>query len=103
MAINQEAITFYVGIEGLNTSVQYVYTLEEWHDTDLPANVQWECVTVANEADKAAYIEAYNRYLCAAWTPNQTRDDREENAMVETQQLEIMRSLEMASSEIGAH
>ena len=77
-------ITFYVGMTGLNTSIDEFMTEDEWNNTapdDFPPNVNWEQVTVVSEQDVDKWVVAKNHHLCAAWTPNQSQDEREDNAV----------------------
>ena len=77
-------LTFVVGEMGLDTRLSTIYDTEaEFFQDDPPANHSWTHVTVASEADREAWIAAKNRWLAAAWTPNQTREEREENARIE--------------------
>lgn len=81
MATTADTIKFVIGTHGLNTSIDEFYTWEEWtaaSNEDLPANTSWDIVEVASEDDMNAFLAAKNRYLEAAWTPNQTPEDREE-------------------------
>lgn len=90
------AVTFVIGLSGLNTSIEEVYTQEEWAmDNDLPPNMQWEHITVATEEDATKWRRAKNRWLSAAWTANQTRDERIENAQIMREAEAEMASLEI--------
>ena len=85
MAETQQLINFVIGIRGMETSIAEFFTEEEWNDLsneDMPANTQWDHVSVASEADMDAYIAAQNRYLEADWTPNQSPEEREENGRI---------------------
>jgi hypothetical protein len=84
MAETQQLVNFVIGFRGLETSIAEFFMENEWYNTpseELPPNTQWEHVSVASEADMNAYIAAQNRYLEAAWTPNQTAE-REENSRI---------------------
>lgn len=86
-------VKFVIGTRGLETSVDEVYTEEEWYNTDdLPSNTNWEHVEVEDDQAMSAYIAAQNRFLHAAWTPNQDYEAREENAQImEKAQQEMKR------------
>ncbi len=88
------AITFVIGTSGLNTRIDELYASEgEWHLADLPSNVNWEHVTVPAHANVAEWIDAKNLWLEAAWTPNQTHEERIENARIMHESEERMASL----------
>lgn len=74
---------FVIGMRGLETSVDTVMTEDQfWANDDLPPNMQWEHVEVESEEDKNKYVAARERYLEAAWTPNQSAEDRKDNAVI---------------------
>lgn len=76
-------VKFVLGFaSGLNTSIDEVLTETEFWKQELPANTSWNHVEVASLADKYTYISAQNRYLAAAWTPNQNAEEREENGVI---------------------
>lgn len=90
-------VTYHVGIQGLEERLDssLIYIDQEFYSEDnLPANVNWQEVTVASEQDMDKWIEAKNRWLSAAWTPNQSPDEREENSLIMREQMVIMSSLE---------
>ncbi len=77
------AITFVIGTSGLNTRIDEFYASEgEWHLADLPSNVNWESVTVPTQANVSEWLDAKNLWLEASWTPNQSHEDRIENARI---------------------
>lgn len=87
---------FVIGTRGLNTSIDDFYWEEDWQNADdLPPNTTWEHVTVRRPSDVDKWLDAKNRWLSAAWTPNQSPDERDENAVVMQEQMNIMASLEI--------
>jgi len=90
-------ITFHVGTRGLESQLDQslIYTDKEFYSEELPANVSWKHVTVRNHADMDKWLDAKNRWLSAAWTPNQSPDEREENSQIMEEQMRIMASLEI--------
>ena len=90
-------ITFHVGTRGLEERLDQslVYTDKEFYSEELPPNVSWETVTVASKRDMGKWLSAKNKWLSAAWTPNQSPDEREENSLIMQEQNDIMVSLEV--------
>lgn len=89
---------FVVGTNGLNTSVDEFMTEEKYWSSELgvlPPNTQWQHVTVASEEDADAWLEAKNAWLAAAWEPNQSDDDRTENAVIMREAEQRMAALEI--------
>jgi hypothetical protein len=94
-------ITFYVGMTGLNIRIDEFMTEDEWKNMpaeDFPANVTWESATVADEQAMNRWIAAKNKWLCAAWTPNQSYEDQQDNIIVMREAAAEMDSLEVVAS-----
>lgn len=94
-------ITFYVGMTGLNIRIDEFLTQDEWDNMpaeDFPANVTWESATVANEQAMNEWIAAKNTWLCAAWTPNQSYEDQQDNKVVMREASETMQRLEQSAT-----
>jgi hypothetical protein len=71
--------TFFVATHGLETQVDEVLSLQEFHNRkseDFTANRHWFTVTVENVQDQEEWVSAYNDYLYACWTPNQTLSEQ---------------------------
>jgi hypothetical protein len=89
------AITFVIGITGLNTRIDEFYPTEQaWADADLPPNVSWEHITVANEEVVGEWLAAKNEQLAAWWTPNQNDDEKAENGVIARDAQTVMDRLE---------
>jgi len=86
---------FVIGIQGLETSIETFFWEYEWQIADLPANMSWEHVKVRYPGDVQKWIEARNRYLSAAWTPNQDDEERAENAQIMRDAEKMMSALEI--------
>lgn len=91
------AITFHVGTRGLESDLDYslIYSDEEFYNEDLPPNVSWEHVTVADVEAKEKWLNAKEIWLSAAWTPNQSPDERKENSLIMKQMMDVMSYLEV--------
>lgn len=90
---------FYYATHGLDAGIYDFMTEQEWNttpDDQFPANVNWHRVEVANQEDVETYINAQNRYLRAAWTPNQDFDEREENSRIMKEAGQIMSRLDLS-------
>ena len=97
MTQQTQTLTFVVGEMGLDTRLSTIYdTVAEFYQDDPPPNHSWTHVTVRNEADREAWIAAKNRWLAAAWTSNQSREDRAENARIEREAEAEMARLEIS-------
>ncbi len=76
-------VTFHVAEHGLETSVDEVLSSEDFSGRDpqdFEPNRHWYVVTVANKGDKKRWIQLRNEWLGCAWTPNQSSEERSENA-----------------------
>ena len=97
-------LRFTVGLAGLNTSIDTIYDTTQafFEDGDVPPNLSWEHVTVVDEAAREEWIAAKNSWLRAAWTPNQTSEDRAENAIAMREAEATMKRLEDEAAEVKA-
>jgi hypothetical protein len=81
-----QTVSFHVGThKQFQQDPLIVMSEQEFTNTspeDFPANYNWQHVTVASEEDKAAWIAARQVWLDAVWTPNQTSEERAENAQI---------------------
>ncbi len=92
-----EMFRFVVGTRSMETAIAEQFTLQEWDACDdLPPNMSWEHITTRTEEDAHAWIAAKNRYLCAAWTPNQDEEERAENKIIMNEALAEMVRLEIS-------
>ncbi len=94
-------VTFYVGMTGLDIRIDEFMTQDEWDNTpadDFPSNVNWESATVTDKQAMNQWIAAKNRWLCAAWTPNQSYDDQQDNIAVMREAAAEMDRLEVVVS-----
>ena len=79
----EKQVTFYVAERGLQTSIEDTLSKDDYENKDpesFEPNNHWSRITVESEADKDRWIELRNEWLSCAWTPNQERDERTQNA-----------------------
>lgn len=99
-------ITFYALTEsyGCPTQIAEVFTEEEFFSGEPPANRIRECITVADQEAIDRWLAAKNRWLAAAWEPNQYDNHHgevdpsavlAENARIRQEAEEEMESLEV--------
>lgn len=76
-------ITFVVGVGRRSHIVEELWDETTWWETEHNvSDITFEHITVNTASDRELFIETYDRYLAAEWTPNQTEEEREENGRV---------------------
>lgn len=85
------AYEFYVAV-GLGQDFRFG-TMDKYWDDDF-TNESVERVTVKDAEAAIKWRGAYRAYMSAAWTPNQTSEDRAENAKIIAEAQATMQQLE---------
>ncbi len=92
-------ITFYVAV-GLGQDYRFIPEGDVYRNDDF-TNEHVERVTVKDEEAAMKWRGAYRAYMAAARTPNQTSEDRAENAKIIAEAQATMQQLE-AEEEVPA-
>jgi hypothetical protein len=94
----EQYYTFYLITYSNDFDYQFLTEEEYWKERESTGDRivcrGIDSITVANAAAAAEWKAAYSRYIHAAWTPNQDREERIENGQIISEAQITMKRLE---------